>query len=297
MANGKSFEKSADYRANLGFEGNLSLDADMLRNNMNPADYSRAELDRQPKAAQRVNAGALTNSIPRPASGAVSFRSTRPTRAASTTPACGSGGILPASRIDGVRFAGTDCSIAQGIVLSEKFVEFQGGKLGEISIYVRESNATTHRFVGMSLALRDIKVDFGPEPVDTFRCDHRANPPFNDSDAALRASAFLQTRGMLQVMAERQENFSKDDDLRWRPSRARTPAKGSPPGEGWRSSIRRNAQEQRQLRLGAASHLPPRAPQHGRFVLANGSKSGNTLLCAQMCINTDQIAYLRHACI
>ena len=47
-----------------------------------------------------------------------------------------------------------------------------------------------------------------------------ANPPFNDSDTALRASAFLQTGGTLQVMTERQDNCRKDDDVRWQPSGA-----------------------------------------------------------------------------
>ena len=42
-----------------------------------------------------------------------------------------------------------------------------------------------------------------------------ANPPFNDSDTALRASAFLQTGGTLQVMAERQDNFRQDNAVRW----------------------------------------------------------------------------------
>jgi hypothetical protein len=31
----------------------------------------------------------------------------------------------------------------------------------------------------------------------------------------LRGSAFLQTGGTLQVTAERQDNFCKDDDMRW----------------------------------------------------------------------------------
>ena len=92
-----------------------------------------------------------------------------------------------------------------------------------------------------------IEADFGPEHADTFRRDLHpdlradtatrvsakpkprshsagllrserqllANPPFNDSDTALRGSAFLQTGGTLQVMAERQDNFRKDDDVRW----------------------------------------------------------------------------------
>ena len=47
-------------------------------------------------------------------------------------------------------------------------------------------------------------------------CRRQDNPmPFNDSDPALRDSAFLHTGGKLQVMTERQDNFRKDDDVRW----------------------------------------------------------------------------------
>ena len=86
-------------------------------------------------------------------------------------------------------------------VQSEKFVESHGGKLGDISIYGQESNATTRRLAVMNLALRGIEADFGPEHADTFRRDLHpdlradyvlANPPFNDSDW-----------------------FRKDDDVRW----------------------------------------------------------------------------------
>ena len=96
--------------------------------------------------------------------------------------------------------------------------------LGDSSIYGQESNATTRRLAVMNLALRGIEADFGPEHADTFRRDLHpdlradyvlANPPFNDSDTALRASAFLQTGGTLQVMAERHDNWSKDDDVHW----------------------------------------------------------------------------------
>lgn len=85
-------------------------------------------------------------------------------------PACGSGGMF---------------------VQSEKFVEEHGGRLGDISIFGQESNATTRRLALMNLALRHIEADFGPEHADTFRRDlHKdlkaqfviANPPFNDSD-------------------------------------------------------------------------------------------------------------------
>jgi type I restriction enzyme M protein len=95
-------------------------------------------------------------------------------------PCCGSGGMF---------------------VQSEKFVEAHGGRLGDISIYGQESNATTRRLAVMNLALRGIEADFGPEHADTFRRDLHpdlradyvlANPPFNDSDW-----------------------FRKDDDVRW----------------------------------------------------------------------------------
>jgi len=85
-------------------------------------------------------------------------------------PCCGSGGMF---------------------VQSEKFVEAHGGRVGDLSIYGQESNATTRRLALMNLALRGIEADFGPEQADTFRRDlHKdlkaqfvlANPPFNDSD-------------------------------------------------------------------------------------------------------------------
>jgi len=85
-------------------------------------------------------------------------------------PACGSGGMF---------------------VQSEKFVVEHGGRIGDLSIYGQESNATTRRLAIMNLAIRGIEADFGSEQADTFRRDlHKdlkaqfviANPPFNDSD-------------------------------------------------------------------------------------------------------------------
>jgi type I restriction enzyme M protein len=95
-------------------------------------------------------------------------------------PCCGSGGMF---------------------VQSEKFVEAHGGKLGDISIYGQESNATTRRLAMMNLAIRGIEADLGEEQADTFPRDLHpdlradfvlANSPFNDSDW-----------------------FRKDDDARW----------------------------------------------------------------------------------
>jgi type I restriction enzyme M protein len=135
-------------------------------------------------------------------------------------PACGSGGMF---------------------VQSEKFVESHGGKLGDISIYGQESNATTRRLAVMNLALRGIEADFGPEHADTFRRDLHpdlkadyvlANPPFNDSDW-----------------------FRKDDDVRWVYG---VPPKGNA-NFAWVQHF--------------IHHLAPNGM--AGFVLANGSMSSN----------------------
>jgi type I restriction enzyme M protein len=85
-------------------------------------------------------------------------------------PCCGSGGMF---------------------VQSEKFVQAHGGRLGDLSIYGQESNATTWRLAKMNLAIRKIDTNLGTHNADTFHDDlHKdlradyilANPPFNDSD-------------------------------------------------------------------------------------------------------------------
>ena len=135
-------------------------------------------------------------------------------------PACGSGGMF---------------------VQSEKFVESHGGKIGDISIYGQESNATTRRLAVMNLALRGIEADFGEEHADTFRRDLHpdlradfviANPPFNDSDW-----------------------FRKDDDVRWQYG---VPPKGNA-NFAWVQHF--------------IYHLAPQGMSG--FVLANGSMSSN----------------------
>lgn len=135
-------------------------------------------------------------------------------------PCCGSGGMF---------------------VQSEKFVESHGGKLGDISIYGQESNATTRRLAVMNLAIRGIEADFGPEHADTFRRDLHpdlradyviANPPFNDSDWVRR-----------------------DDDVRWKFG---VPPKGNA-NFAWVQHF--------------LHHLAPQGM--AGFVLANGSMSSN----------------------
>lgn len=135
-------------------------------------------------------------------------------------PCCGSGGMF---------------------VQSEKFVLAHGGRIGDISIYGQESNATTRRLAVMNLALRGIEADFGPEHADTFRRDVHpdlradfviANPPFNDSDW-----------------------FRKDDDVRWQYG---IPPKGNA-NFAWVQHF--------------IHHLAPNGT--AGFVLANGSMSSN----------------------
>ena len=135
-------------------------------------------------------------------------------------PACGSGGMF---------------------VQSEKFVESHGGKIGDISIYGQESNATTRRLAIMNLAIRGIEADIGKEHADTFRnvqhpdlrADYiLANPPFNDSDW-----------------------FRKDDDVRWQFG---VPPKGNA-NFAWVQHF--------------IHHLAPQGM--AGFVLANGSMASN----------------------
>ena len=85
-------------------------------------------------------------------------------------PCCGSGGMF---------------------VQSEKFVEAQGGRIGDISIYGQESNQTTWRLCKMNLAIRGIDANIAWNNEGSFLRDaHKdlkadfviANPPFNDSD-------------------------------------------------------------------------------------------------------------------
>jgi type I restriction enzyme M protein len=85
-------------------------------------------------------------------------------------PCCGSGGMF---------------------IQSEKFIEEQGGRKGDIRIFGQESNLTTWRLARMNLAMRDLEAELGTGHANTFRTDlHKAlkadyilaNPPFNESD-------------------------------------------------------------------------------------------------------------------
>ena len=85
-------------------------------------------------------------------------------------PACGSGGMF---------------------IQSEKFIEEHAGRIGDLSIYGQELNATTWKLCKMNLAIRGLDGNIGQHQADTFHEDlHKtlkadyvlANPPFNISD-------------------------------------------------------------------------------------------------------------------
>ncbi len=85
-------------------------------------------------------------------------------------PCCGSGGMF---------------------VQSEKFVEANDGRKGDIAVYGQELNPTTWRLCKMNLAIRGIEGNIGSQHADSFHNDQHkdlkadfilANPPFNISD-------------------------------------------------------------------------------------------------------------------
>ena len=76
-------------------------------------------------------------------------------------------------------------------IQSEKFIEEHAGRIGDLSIYGQELNATTWKLCKMNLAIRGLDGNIGLNQADTFHDDlHKtlkadyvlANPPFNISD-------------------------------------------------------------------------------------------------------------------
>jgi hypothetical protein len=61
--------------------------------------------------------------------------------------------------------------------------------------------------------------------------DKSRNPPFNDSDTALRACALPQSEATMQVVSEAKDNSGKDDDVRWQWSGATWTTEGFRQGE------------------------------------------------------------------
>ncbi len=129
-------------------------------------------------------------------------------------------------------------------VQSERFIEDNQGKVGDVSIYGQEYNHTTWQLAAMNMAIRGLDFNFGKEPANTFTNDQHpdlradyvmANPPFN--------------------MKEWNAGVA-DDDPRW--------AYGTPP-----TSNANFAWMQHML-----YHLAPKGSMG--LLLANGSMSSNT---------------------
>ncbi len=216
----KDSSKDSSSSANIGFEAKLWLAADKLRNNMDalerdnprlkgvlPKDYARPGLDKH-RLGELIDLIATITLIAA-SEGERSHRSVDLlgrvyeyflTRFASAegknggqfyTPSCVVRCLVEMLAPYKGRIYDPCCGSGGMFVQSEKFVEAHGGRLGDISIYGQESNATTRRLAVMNLAIRGIEADFGAEHADTFRRplhpDLRAdfviaNPPFNDSD-------------------------------------------------------------------------------------------------------------------
>ena len=135
------------------------------------------------------------------------------------------------------------CGSGGMFVQSEKFVEAHGGKLGDIAIYGQEINATTWRLARHEPRHpRHRRPTSAPSTADTFRRDLH---PDLSADYVLANRPFNDSRLV-------------------------------PQGRRRALAVRRAAQGQRQLRLGAALHPPPRRRSGmAGFVLANGSMSSN----------------------
>lgn len=61
------------------------------------------------------------------------------------------------------------------IVQSEKFVAAHGGRIGDIAIYVQESNPITWKLAKLNLAIRQIESNLGKEHADAFHNDRHPN--------------------------------------------------------------------------------------------------------------------------
>jgi hypothetical protein len=168
----------------------------------------------------------------------------------------------------------------------------------------RKASSKPDSGASQSTATIGFEADLGPAHANTFRrdlladhvpataesdsaylnakphrraCQRQDNPmPFNDSDTALRDSAFLQSEAKMQVVSEAKDNFRNDDDMRWQPSGARQIAKGNPQAEGGgvhQFGVPPKGNANFAWVQHFIHHLAPQGM--AGFVLANGSMSSN----------------------
>ena len=111
------------------------------------------------------------------------------------------------------------------------FVEAHGGKRDDIVVYGQESNPTTRQLALMNLAIRGIEANLGQEHADSFH--HDLHPDLK-ADYILANPPFNASDWNGDLLRQ---------DRRWAYGVA--------------------ARGKRQLRLGAALYLSPRAKRHG----------------------------------
>ena len=63
------------------------------------------------------------------------------------------------------------CGSGGMFIQSEKFIEEHAGRIGDLSIYGQELNATTWKLCKMNLAIRGLDGNIGPNQADTFHDD------------------------------------------------------------------------------------------------------------------------------
>jgi len=157
--------------ATIGLEAKLWLTADKLRNNMDAAEYSRAERDRSPTATRRVGAEAPINHV-----------------------------------VLGLIFLK---------YISDTFEEHRAKLLAGEGDYAGanaedpdEPSRARQTAVGSPKGERGGANQYKAENV-------LANPLFNDSDTALRGSAFLQSEG--QFPQGRRRALAVRRPVTWKP--------------------------------------------------------------------------------
>ncbi len=171
--------------ASLGCEAKLWLTADKLRNNMDAAEYKHVVLTRFTRPKGKTGGQFYTPScVVR-----CLVEMLAPCKGRSYDPACGS-----------------------------------GGKLGDISIYGQESNATTRRLAVMNLALRGIEADFGSEHADTVRRDPHPDLGANYVAVASRRVPPKGNASYAWIWSAGSKGRMRTGSLCWpdRPSRARS---------------------------------------------------------------------------
>jgi len=98
------------------------------------------------------------------------------------------------------------------------------------------------------------------------------NPPYNDSDNALRSSAFLQSEAPPQVVSAAKDNFRQDDDARWQSRLAKqTELSGDSPTDCFPKKLGQTAKGNSQAERLSVHQLGDISTSRQRTALAAGN--------------------------